>query len=370
MKPQENNLQPSAKPTEKIESTAAPESPITQSTKNRKTIIIVCSICCALIIAAIFCYFFIIKKNADEQSGGQEREDNNISEAQNEEENNNIPSTQGKEETSSTGYSKELACLNEYGEESCGIILQIADAIKGINIDGVDIGTKYSNTENGAMYRPEYLMAATSKLASGYSYEISVELDYDNISSEMLDRIENELNLAEEKTFAENGFVKKETIVGDLMDVVEYVNDKSNIVCNQQNYSRLVVCTALNYYLIKEGSDEANYINGLAQAYKEYVDAQNGAAGSWSEGILFDSDMSKIEDSAYAPYQTTVAEFLGAVDLFYRKSPTSKWEYFTGTQTTISCDQYNTEDLKKAYYGKECGIKEDNRIIGTGTVSL
>lgn len=36
----------------------------------------------------------------------------------------------------------------------------------------------------------------------------------------------------------------------------------------------------------------------------------------------------------------------------------------------ICCDQYNTEDLKKAYYGKECGIKEDNRIIGTGTVSL
>lgn len=61
-----------------------------------------------------------------------------------------------------------------------------------------------------------------------------------------------------------------------------------------------------------------------------------------------------IKNSQYGPYQTLTVAVGGAVGLFYRTSPDAKWQFFAGTQAVLGCDEYNTDDLKKAYLGEPC----------------
>ena len=71
---------------------------------------------------------------------------------------------------------------------------------------------------------------------------------------------------------------------------------------------------------------------------------------------LLDGLDAKPKDSQVAPYQTLQVSFGGAMGLFYRNNSNSKWQFFTGTQGGMSCEEYNTIDLKKAYAGDICYI--------------
>lgn len=71
---------------------------------------------------------------------------------------------------------------------------------------------------------------------------------------------------------------------------------------------------------------------------------------------LLDGLDAKPKDSQVAPYQTLQVSLGGAMGLFYRNNSNSKWQFFTGTQGGMSCEEYNTIDLKKAYAGDICYI--------------
>ena len=62
----------------------------------------------------------------------------------------------------------------------------------------------------------------------------------------------------------------------------------------------------------------------------------------------------KPKDSTAPPYQTLQVAIGGGGALFYRVSPEAEWQYFTGGQAVPECDEYNTEDLKKAFAGSSC----------------
>lgn len=46
----------------------------------------------------------------------------------------------------------------------------------------------------------------------------------------------------------------------------------------------------------------------------------------------------------------------GFSGLFYKAPNTTKWTYFMGTQNDISCDKFDTAELKKAFTGQRCVI--------------
>lgn len=74
---------------------------------------------------------------------------------------------------------------------------------------------------------------------------------------------------------------------------------------------------------------------------------------------IFGNTTSDVKDSTYEPYQTIWINVGGAAGLFYRTSPDSAWQYFTATQGELECTDYDTEDLKKAYFGEQCFSLED-----------
>ncbi len=79
-----------------------------------------------------------------------------------------------------------------------------------------------------------------------------------------------------------------------------------------------------------------------------------------------------IKNSATASYKTTQVGVGGsdstltggAAGLFYQ-TPDGTWHFFVGTQSSLSCSQYNTADLKKAYVGEAC---YNNDVLSAVTI--
>lgn len=103
-----------------------------------------------------------------------------------------------------------------------------------------------------------------------------------------------------------------------------------------------VACADMSWY-----AAEAKKLLPFAEAYKEKM-------GDWP-GFIGAGDLDvKAIDSAVSPYQTASLFGANSYMLFYRVNPTSRWQLFAAGQSGISCDKYNTPDLKNAYKGEKC----------------
>jgi hypothetical protein len=51
----------------------------------------------------------------------------------------------------------------------------------------------------------------------------------------------------------------------------------------------------------------------------------------------------------------------GAMMLFYRKTG-GNWRFFSGTQTTIECSEYNNDDVRAAFRGTPC-YDDDGTLV-------
>ena len=80
--------------------------------------------------------------------------------------------------------------------------------------------------------------------------------------------------------------------------------------------------------------------------------------------LLYSWDDGEIVDSKQKPYQST---WVGAYG-FWRKSPQDVWVFFKVTHDIPECDEYDTEDLKKAYLGEVC--VDDATTGSQATVTL
>lgn len=98
----------------------------------------------------------------------------------------------------------------------------------------------------------------------------------------------------------------------------------------------------------------------LSEQLKEAYKNKTGKDYSFN-----DVTSAAIKNSAVSPYQTieaTVVIDLGGsytsnMALFYRTSPDAEWQYFTNTTGVLSCSDYSTDDLKKAYAGETCTVE-------------
>lgn len=69
---------------------------------------------------------------------------------------------------------------------------------------------------------------------------------------------------------------------------------------------------------------------------------------------MLNTSLISITDSETPSYQTLQIPSDNAMALFYRALDSDEWQYFTSTQAIISCDEFNTPDLKKAFSGSQC----------------
>ncbi len=132
------------------------------------------------------------------------------------------------------------------------------------------------------------------------------------------------------------GFVPYKPDDGHLYD---YINYDTGILCGVG--SQLILnCGHITWY----DAEQAKFSNQIA------------LESGYPEGgfLNFQTKDLNIKDSQYAPYQTMQNAVLNFMGLWYRVSPDAPWTWFTGAQSIVDCNEYNTDDLKKAYLGESC----------------
>ena len=127
---------------------------------------------------------------------------------------------------------------------------------------------------------------------------------------------------------------------------------KGNISCafyrdatysgNYTYYYLNLECAATSWTWLSDS--ELATLQGIERAYYEKT-------GSYPYSLYSGYT---IKDSQYSPYQTLTIGLGGGLGLFYRTSETSPWVFFMVGQDGPACDDYNTEDLKKAFLGTQC----------------
>lgn len=143
---------------------------------------------------------------------------------------------------------------------------------------------------------------------------------------------------------------------------VTYQNDK--VICNVLGGGSPITVTCANI------RDYAGTIAQLKPFVEAYLASEEGKA--YGEGVGF--GMVTITDKNDG-YQTATigmgsgeSPVGGYAGLFYAKD--GKWSYFTGTQSVLSCSQYNTHDIQKAYEGEQCYDEATENDSAKVTVTL
>lgn len=118
----------------------------------------------------------------------------------------------------------------------------------------------------------------------------------------------------------------------------EYINDQG-VICEFRG----------NAYPLTLACGHTSWIGPEVAQFVKQVSEQSGY-----DGLYLYATSDNIVDSSYAPYQRLQATIFGAAGLFYRVSPDDPWQFFSGAQTLLGCEQYNTDDLRRAFAGEVC----------------
>lgn len=112
-------------------------------------------------------------------------------------------------------------------------------------------------------------------------------------------------------------------------------------------------------YVVQIACANASDYLAVAKQMKQFYDLF--AANNPGAQPNFTINDISIRPSRTPGYNTAVATIItredtpdGAQGVYYYQTPDGTWHYFKSTLLTISCGDYNTVDLKKAYLGERC----------------
>lgn len=254
-----------------------------------------------------------------------------------------------------TRYDFELAA--EFGAQDLAVrnvIGSIEAKIRGqVRPHGYFIKT---TNERPIDYRPE---GFNSDVSLDKVYGLRGVIQDSHVDFGMFKKIlaDEKLNDAIISALSELGFVGYDyDASGDEQsDVEHYINEGTGVICDVDASYHGDVVSCGNIAWID---------GGKAELSNELVDAYKVATGVYPTSLSV--SIGDIVDSSYAPYQRIVIGvqegMSGAVGLFYRVSVDAEWVYFTSTQDLMSCAEFNTEDLRRAFAGEECWNGSDNKV--------
>ena len=133
----------------------------------------------------------------------------------------------------------------------------------------------------------------------------------------------------------------------------QFINNETGVICAFGGQYRVISCGHINWAPQSITNEWKDFINSIGDAYYAEI---NDFPSIYQGGDIKLSDnttLPTILDSDYEPYQYTNFAVGGGVVLFYRKSPTSEWVFFRGTQTYIDCNEY-TGEAQKGFAGMAC----------------
>lgn len=169
-----------------------------------------------------------------------------------------------------------------------------------------------------------------TSLEKSYGVRYDTEVIIEDLNDKTIEKLQS------------RGFVEDATLSAGLWHHIYRNND--NILCNVSGYEAPFEVSCGYYKWVSD--DTINMLN-------EFVDADKEKSGE-SPMYLRATESLDIEDSTITPYQRVILSGYNNAELFYRTSPNAKWQYFTGAQAELYCDEYDTDDIRKAYAGEQC----------------
>ena len=143
----------------------------------------------------------------------------------------------------------------------------------------------------------------------------------------------------------ELGFTKNEEIPNIVIVTggVHYTNEQTGVTCSYTPESLPIGFDCSHKSWIS--ADTVKIANELAEAYYK-------KEGTYP--ITIGAEHYTIKDSPVSPYQILTTSVANGAGFFYRVSKESSWVFFQGTQAGISCNEYDTKDLRNAFAGEKC----------------
>ena len=151
--------------------------------------------------------------------------------------------------------------------------------------------------------------------------------------------------------FSKNGEIAEFTVV---TGGIHYTNEQTGVTCSFTSQALPVGFNCSHKSWVS--SDTVKIANQLADAYYKKEGAYPITIGAQNYTI---------KDSPVSPYQTLRTAVSNGLGLFYRVNKEADWQFFTGTQAVLGCEEFNTKDLRNAFVGETCW---DDTLEGNTTV--
>lgn len=253
----------------------------------------------------------------------------------------NTPSTATEELAQ---YAEQIAAVEQLVEDlkqetSKHLVMDMQSDFTGTYQVSLNFFKEFN--EHSVFYQTGEDIKAYLPITQTFGFGIFANLSQPFFTEQIISEIisSNDFQTAIDNFFTQRGFHKTDS--GQYFNPeTRYFNPETNIACSE--VAGHTACANLSWI----DPEQITLGQQLATAY--------------GKDIRFDAPL-VIRDSSYSPYQTisvairTPGTFQGgAMGLFYRSSPESNWQYFTGTQAVLSCSDYNTDDLKRAFAGSVC----------------
>lgn len=334
--------QPSATlnaPTRVETSTSAP-APATASSsqKHRKAPLIVASIMSILAIAGISfgIYFLIDSQNKASQNAELATKINLLEQA----------TGATLTETPSANGSNAIEVSQDVFREKDSEVKEVVQALYDAVTDQIAPFNKVYNTS----YPLFYVEEANTMLPLDKSYGLGPSYSYGALASTDSSKL-NDYSATLSRKLTDLGFTRYER----LADAPFYITGGETMIRADG-----IVCVVGSGIPALTGCGYSQWLSETTiNLAKELSSAFYEVKGNYPATLNVKSPV--IKDSPVAPYQTLQVSMENAAGLFFRTSPNSKWQFFAATQAELSCNDYNTTDLKNAFAGEPCWDEQAGR---------
>ena len=257
----------------------------------------------------------------------------------------------------STNKSTEISTLNnkitalqaaidgEPIDPDTGAIVQSdhTSEVKSLVSDLYVLATQTIGKTVSKVYDESYPFVAFSDIATLAPLEKSYGLSYGDLDDEAV--------IAEAYSAVKNELSSKGYTNYDRdpeSDIyTSFINNETGIICKVDSGIPFRISCGHTSWL---SESTAKFAEELARAYfdvkAEYIN-------------IINTNMYTIKNSTYSPYQSLSIPVSNAAGLFYRTSPTAKWQFFAATQNILNCNNY-TGDVAKAFAGETCWDEVEN----------
>jgi hypothetical protein len=269
-----------------------------------------------------------------------------------------------QKETADSAASTEQTTLSKGDDAKAPTLPSVIDTVKGelagdtiADLDTKELSFAYRLGDNKYLTPPK----TSAELVGVKSIvELEASVDAEKVLAETaLKGIGFEVNAltsVENDLSGEVSYMQSDQSVCQVMTTPEPVGAVFNTKTNEYD--------SLSYYLTVICANLEDY-QETATTAKPFYDAFAKSAGEYyRDNTVFQAP--NIKDSQTAGYKTASISLYGYgayvggyAGLFYQ-TPDKTWSYFLGTQSSLLCSEYDTDDLKKAYLGDECLDGADN----------